>query len=166
MAIVTMIIIILVNLILQSTLLPFLSFLKYLPNLGLVSVVAIGLIRGRYYGGFFGLALGLAQDILFGRVIGVNAFIYFMLGYLVGYVQASLNQENLAIPLTFSALGTIFYNFLYFLFMYFLSIDIEFSTALTFIFSIEILYNGLISIFVYKLFTKIIKVPSLRFGRR
>jgi len=165
MAIILLFIIIIVNSIFQSTILPYFNFLGYLPNTSIVLIIGIALLRGKYYGGFFGLAVGLIQDILFSRVIGVNAFIYFILGYIVGYIKNTLNDENAFIPVVFSALGTVFYNLFYFILMYFLARDISISTGLYNIFSIEILYNSILGILIYKILSKIFVKPSLRFGR-
>nr|WP_283244308.1 rod shape-determining protein MreD [Wansuia hejianensis] len=161
-----MIIIIIISLIIQSTILPYFSFLGYLPNITLVVVVSIALLKGRYYGGFFGLCIGLIQDILFSTVIGINGFIYFILGFIIGYIQNTINNENLFIPAIFTFVSTIFFNLLYYFFMYFLSRRIDFSIALKHIFSIEILYNCILSVLIYKLLSKIFVVPSLRFGKR
>lgn len=71
--------IIIINLILQSTILPYLDIMGVVPNTALVIVVIIALSKGKYYGGFFGLFIGLMQDIIFNITIGINGFIYFLL---------------------------------------------------------------------------------------
>lgn len=161
-----MIIIIIVNLILQGSVLPFLNFLVFLPNLALVSVVIISMFKGKYYGAFFGLFMGLFQEVLFGDVIGAYALIYFLIGYTVGVLQTSLNNENTVIPVVFSGIGTISYNLMYFLIMYFLSKNISLDVAIKRIFSIEILYNCILSIIVYKILFKLFRTSSLKFGRQ
>lgn len=166
MAIILLIIIIIANSVFQGTVLPYLNFLGHLPNTSIALVISIGLLRGKYYGGFFGLALGLVQDILFARAIGVNAFIYFMLGYLVGSIKNVLNDENIFIPGVFSALATIFYHLVYFIFMYFLARNISISTGLNNMFSIEIIYNAILGMLAYRILSNIFVEPSLRFGRK
>ncbi len=161
-----MIIIIISNLILQGSVLPFFDFLVFLPNLGLISVVVISIFEGKYYGAFFGLFMGLLQDALFADVIGVNALIFFLIGYALGFLKDSLNNENLILPIIFTALGTIIYNAMYSLSMYFLSKDISLEIAFERIFSIEILYNCILAFVFYKIFVKFFRTNSLNFGRR
>ena len=166
MNITALLLIILVNIIAQSSILPYFRLFGYIPNTGSVLVILVALRKGKYYGGFFGLALGLLQDILFGQVIGVNAFIFFLTGYIIGIIQDELNLENVLIPVLLSALLTIFYNFSFYTFMFFLSIDIPREIMFNNIFSLEIVYNMIFAALVYKLFTKIFVIPDLRFGKR
>ncbi len=158
--------IIIINSIIQTTLIPFFPILGYIPNINLVTIIIIAFLRGRYYGGFFGLITGLIQDILFARALGVNGLIYFLLGFSIGSIQEGLNNDNVVIPMVFSALGTIIYNFLFFTFMFFLARNIQLSIAIRNIFSLEILYNTILSFLLFKMYSKIFVVPSLRFGNR
>lgn len=154
------------NLILQGSILPFFDFLVFLPNIALVSVVVISIFKGKYYGAFFGLFMGLFQDALFADVIGVNALIYFLIGYSIGILESSFNKENLILPIIFTSIGTMAYNGIYSLAMFFLSKNITFQGAFKRIFSIEILYNCILAFILYKIFLKLFYKSSLSFGRR
>ncbi len=162
----TLIIIILTNIIFQSSILPYFTLFGFTPNTGLILVIIIALRQGKYYGGFFGLGLGLVQDILFGHAIGVNALVFFIMGYVIGMIQDVLDIENIVIPIFSSIVGTIFYNFSFYIIMFFLSKDIPTEIMMKNVFSIEILYNAITAALIYKLFSKIFVVPSLRFGKR
>lgn len=166
MTIFILIIVVLLNFFLQSTIFPYISILEVVPDTALLIVIAIALLRGKYYGGFIGLAMGLLQDIIFSPVIGINAFIYFFAGYTIGIIENKLSRDNLFIPLLFSIIGTIYYNFTYYTFMFFLSKNIPFLSFTKNIMLIEILYNGVLAIPVYKIFSKIFVEPTIRFGRR
>ena len=166
MTITTLLLILLINIVFQSSILPYFSLFGYTPNTGLVLVIIIALRKGKYYGGFFGLALGLIQDILFGQVLGINGLILFIIGYIIGLIQDSLGIENIVIPIFFSAIFTIFYNFSYYLILFFLSRDILREIMIKIVFSIEILYNMIFAALIYKLFSKIFVIPNLRFGKR
>ncbi len=159
-------IVVLINFLLQSSILPYISVLGVVPNTALIIIICVALYKGRYYGGFVGLVIGIVQDIVFSPVIGVNAFIYFFAGYLVGLVENKLTKENILIPILFSILGTIYYNFSYYIFMFFLSRDIPFLSFAKDILIIETIYNGILSIPIYKIFSKIFVVPKIRFGSR
>ena len=166
MQIIIMSIIIIVNLVLQGSVLPFFEFLVFLPNPALVSVVVIAIFKDKYYGAFFGLAMGLFQDLLFGEAIGVYALIYFLIGYGVGVIKNFINNKNIVVAFMFSGISTIIYNLMYFLAMYFLSKRIPLSVAFIRIFSIEILYNAILAIVIYKIFSRFFPTQTLKFGRR
>lgn len=159
-------IVILLNFFLQSSIFPYINVLGIVPNTALLIVISIALYKGRFYGGFVGFVIGIIQDIVFSPVVGVNAFIYFFAGYLVGLVENKLTKENILIPILFSILGTIYYNFSYYVFMFFLSQNIPFLSFAKDILVIETIYNGVLSIPIYKIFSKIFVVPKIRFGNR
>ncbi|MDR7857062.1 rod shape-determining protein MreD [Tissierella sp.] len=157
---------ILVNFFLQSSILPYISILGVVPNTALLIVISIALFKGRFYGGVIGIMIGLIQDIVFSPIIGINSFIYFFIGYSVGLIENKLTRDNALIPLLFSIIGIIFYNFSYYVFMFFLSRDIPFLSFAKDVLLIEILYTGVLSIPIYKIFSKIFVVPTINFGKR
>lgn len=161
-----LLVVVFINFFLQSAIFPYLAVFGVVPNTALLIVIAISLFKGRYYGGFLGLIIGLLQDIVFNPVIGINAFIYFFAGYLVGLVENKLTKDNLLIPVLFSILGVIYYNFSYYVFMYFLSRDIPFLSFAKDVLLIEIIYSSILSIPIYKIFSKIFVTPGIRFGSK
>lgn len=166
MIVLLLILIIILNTIFQTTILPYFTIFGYLPNTALIFTVIIAILRGKYYGILFGLAIGIIQDTLFGTVIGVNALLYSMIGYSIGIVKNVLNTENIIVPTFFTVMATIAYNFLYAIVIYFLSREITLYAMIKNTFSIEIILNLLISMTIYKLLSKIFTVPRLKFGNR
>ena len=166
MSILILIIVVLLNFLLQSTIFPYIAILGVVPNTALLIVMSISLFKGKYYGGFTGLIIGLLQDIIFSSVIGINSFIYFFAGYLTGMVENKLSRENPFIPILFSLVGTIYYNFMYYTFMFFLSTNIPFLSFSKSIMLVEILYNIIAAIPIYMIFSKMFKEPTIKFGRK
>lgn len=166
MLILTLGLIIIINLILESTILPLFPVFGYVPNISLVATIILSFRKGKYYGAFFGLSTGLIYDILFGKVIGVKALIYFLIGYYSGELNESFNNDNILIPVLFSAIGTIIYNSLYSLLIFFTSNMIDFSEVVDNVFSLEILYNLILTFIILKIYNKIFTSPSLRFGKK
>lgn len=166
MIIFILLLVVLINFFLQSSILPYIGIFGVVPNTGLLIIIAVSLFKGRYYGGFLGLIIGLLQDIVFSPVIGINAFIYFFAGYFVGLVENKLTKDNVLIPLLFSIFGIIYYNFSYYVFMYFLSRDIPFLSFAKDVLLIEIIYSSILSIPIYKIFSKIFVTPNIRFGSK
>lgn len=154
------------NFVFQSTILPSLRIFGVVPNTALIFVILFSLNRGKYYGGFVGMAIGFIQDIMFSTTIGVNAFIYFFIGYIIVTVENTLTRDTIISPVIFSILGTIFYNFIYFFFMFFLSRRVSFFLLMKDVMLIEIIYNTIATIIIYKIIGKIFVEPSLKFGKR
>ncbi|MGM0395484.1 MAG: rod shape-determining protein MreD [Bacillota bacterium] len=154
------------NAVLQSTLIPYVEVFGVVPNTAIVIIVLIALRKGKMYGSAFGIFAGLLQDILFSQIIGINGFILFFIGYFVGFAHNAFTRETAMNPFIFTVVGTIFYNFLFSLFQFFLSRDILFIDAVKSIFSLEVLYNGIIAVLLFKLVQRIFIQPNLKFGRR
>ncbi len=70
---------------LQSTLLQSLALAGVVPNLTLALVAVMGYLRGRKFGVIVGFLTGLAIDVLFFPTVGVNSFLYMLIGYLAGF---------------------------------------------------------------------------------
>lgn len=157
---------IIINFILEGTILPYFKIMGVVPNTALIIVVIISLAKGKYLGGIFGIFIGLLQDIIFSSTIGINAFIFFVAGYFIGFIEDTFARDNIINPIIFTGLTTVYYNIMYSLFMFFLSTHITFIDAVKSVFSIEVLYNSVVSILIYKIFQKIFSEPTIRFGRR
>ena len=158
--------IIILNLILQSTVIHYFSIMGVVPNTSLVLLVLISLAKGKVYGGIFGLIIGILQDILFSVTLGISSLVYFITGYFIGFVEDTFARDNIINPIIFTASSTIFYNIVYSVFLYFLSTKITFDEAISAAFSIEIIYNCLIAILAYKTIQKVVVEPKIRFNKR
>mgnify|MGYP003016086923 CR=1 FL=1 len=161
-----MFIIIVVNFILQSTILQSINILGIVPNTTLVIVVSIALLKGKRTGGIVGLLAGLLQDIIFSPTIGPNAFVYFFIGYLIGLSEQKVFKDSLFIPFIFTIITSLAYHGVYCVFMYFLGTNIRFHFFLRDSVLLETLYNSILIMPIYKWFSNIFTVPSIKFGRR
>lgn len=165
MSTIIILLMIIFNLVIQTTIIPYFSIMGIVPNTVLVLIVVIALKVGRVKGAMFGLIAGFMQDILFSSTIGINAFILFFVGYAIGFAENSFSRDNIINPIIFTIVGTIFYNFTYSLFLFFLSREISFIGAVRYIFSIEIVYNALFAIIYGYLLHMIFTKPKIRFKR-
>jgi len=157
---------IVINLILETTIIPYFDIFKVVPNTGLVIVVVLAILNGKTAGSIIGLIIGLLQDIMFSPVIGINSFIYFFIGYFVGIAETKLSKDNLLLPIIMTILSTFGYHLTYYIFMFFFRYDISLSKLLKEVVLIEIIYNSLISIPVFKLLSKLFVAPKIRFGKK
>lgn len=163
---ITLGIIVVINFIVQSTILPYISIFGVVPNTTILIIISIAFLRGEYYGGFTGLVMGLLQDIIYSTIIGINGFIYFFLGFFLGKLESKISRDNLVLPLLFSILGTIYYHLMRYVFMFFLSTPIAFASIFSRELLVEIIYNMVFMIPIFKLFNKIFVTPSIRFSRK
>jgi rod shape-determining protein MreD len=68
------------------------------PDLVLIMVVSIGLLRGPDRGLFFGIISGLFMDLLSGHIIGVQALSKMTLGFCAGLMEKNIFKDNVLIP--------------------------------------------------------------------
>ncbi|MFA5525133.1 MAG: rod shape-determining protein MreD [Tissierellales bacterium] len=159
-------IIVLVNFILQSTILQYISIFGVIPNTSLILIVCISILAGKKTGSILGLILGFLQDMFFYDVIGIHALIYFIIGYTIGLTDKKVFKENLFLPFIFTALSTISFHLIYYIFMYFQSISIDLIVFFRNIVIIEMVYNSILSIFFYKQLLKLYRQPYITFGKK
>jgi rod shape-determining protein MreD len=90
-------------LILQTTVLDYVSVLGIKPDLVMLIVVLNGFLLGTREGAFLGYAAGILEDLFAGGFIGLNALSKMAAGYLAGMAGLRLFREN-----TLVATGVVF----------------------------------------------------------
>ncbi|MBO8128587.1 MAG: rod shape-determining protein MreD [Peptococcaceae bacterium] len=86
-----------IALILQSTVLHFVQVAGVKPDLILVLVVIHAILNGPRKGAFLGFMAGLLQDLLTGYFVGLNAISKALIGGLVGLGQYNIYKDNVLI---------------------------------------------------------------------
>lgn len=85
--------------VLQATWLAGLHFpWQVTPDLVLIMVIAIGLLRGPDEGLIFGLAAGFFVDLLSGGIIGIQAVTKMAAGFSIGLLEKTIFKDNLVLP--------------------------------------------------------------------
>ncbi len=97
--------VLLLSLILESTLFRVPGFVSYAPNLVVLGIVMVGILRGSRMGMLFGVIIGLIQDVSFGPFLGQTAFAYLLVGYLSGYFRSLVMRESMLLALLLSGMG-------------------------------------------------------------
>lgn len=157
--------IILLNFIVQTTLLNTVSISNTIPNTTLIIVVSFALIAGKKTGAIIGLSAGLLQDIVFSEVIGINTMIFFSIGLLVGSLDQKVFKENLFFPFVMTIASTVVLYLVQYFFIYFLGIKVGFLELLKLKLFKELVYSGILSVFIYKAILKNYKEPRVKFTK-
>ena len=84
---------------LQTAVAPLFSPFGLTPDLMLLMVIAIGLLKGPVMGMGFGLVGGLLFDCQAGGIIGVHALADMLIGFACGLMEKTIFKDNLFIPL-------------------------------------------------------------------
>ncbi|NLK51869.1 MAG: rod shape-determining protein MreD [Syntrophomonadaceae bacterium] len=91
---------------LQSTLLDILP-LRIKPDLILILVIFFSLLNGRRHGLIMGVTAGLLQDLLRGRLLGMNLLALALTGWVVGLLEDKVYKENILVPILVVFLATL-----------------------------------------------------------
>ncbi|SCY15820.1 rod shape-determining protein MreD [Alkaliphilus peptidifermentans] len=150
-------VIIVINLIFQSTLLQYFKIYDVLPNTALILVISLAIYSGKNKGAIIGFFVGILQDIIFGRIIGLNAMIFMVTGYTVGSINRNLFKDNLIVPFTLTALATGFYEVINMLLIFLLGYRIELFNVFKKMLFIGVLYNSIFSVIIYIYVSKLFR---------
>lgn len=101
--------------ILQNTVFNVWSVAGGKPDFILIFVVFFAIFRGTVQGGLLGLGLGLLEDLMIGRFIGINALCKGIIGYAVGAAEKRLYKDNFLVPIVSLVVASLVNSALYFL---------------------------------------------------
>ena len=144
-------IIIVLCFLLQTTVFQSIALAGEVPNLILIVVVAIAYMRGRKEGMYVGFASGLLIDLVYGDVIGMNAVLLVVIGYVVGICNEIYYRDELSVPIILIAISDFVFNFAYYVFNFLLRgrLDVLYYIWRTIL--PEVVYTVLVAVVLYQL---------------
>ncbi len=151
----TMIILILVCTILQSTVCQMIAVGQIKPNLLIILTVSFGLMRGRRDGLLTGFFCGLISDIFFENIIGFHALLYLWVGYYSGYFYRIFYDDDIKTPLLLISVCDLVYGILQYGFLFLMRGRIHFFYYLGRIIMPEVVYTLLLTIVCYRILYQI-----------
>ena len=92
--------------VLQSALLPYISYHGVGADLLLLMTLSFSFLRGGQMGAFTGFLLGLMQDLATGTFFGINTFCKMVLGYLCGKFANNVFRDQPFLPILVALAGT------------------------------------------------------------
>ncbi len=150
---------ILTALIIQTTILPHIAPFRVVPDLLLVIVICVALVRGPSAGAVAGFGAGLLRDFLLNAPTGLSALAYLSVGYLVGAVRPYVQSSSVVVPFVGvwagSLAGTAFYVVLSLL----LGVRAEPLDRITQVVALTALYNTLLVPFAYPVVRRVVSSP-------
>ena len=94
----TMGILILLNYVFQTSVLPHVAIFGVTPDTALIFIVCYGVLRGEIEGAIFGFSAGLLQDAFSGGPLGMFALMGFLIGYISGKPFRDFFKDNYFLP--------------------------------------------------------------------
>lgn len=143
---------ILISYVLQTTFSMSLSFGVAAPNLLIVFVCSYALLRGKKEGMIVGFLIGILVDLFHGyyEIIGISAFLYLVIGYVVGLFHEILYLQDILIPIIAVAICDFAYNFIYYVITFLVRNKLDFLYYIKSIILPELVYTVFITVFVYR----------------
>lgn len=142
--------ILIVTNVLQSTYFQHFRIRGTIPNFYIIIIVSFALLRGSKEGAIVGFFGGLIQDIFFGTSIGFYALLGMYVGYFCGKLNNDFYRDSFLLPITLTVFSTFFYELSVYIFTYLVRGKVQFIYYLNNIILPELVYTGVISIFIYQ----------------
>ena len=151
----TMLLLILIGYLLQSTMIRILPLGGVAPNFLIILTSCFGFMKGKKDGMFVGFVSGLIIDILFGGLIGFYALIYLLIGYLNGFFSSIFYPEDVKLPVVLIMSSELLYCFVVYVFRFLIQGKLRFGYYLLHIILPEIVYTIFVTIIIYKVILNI-----------
>jgi len=141
---------VIVAFILQSTVISRIPLLGCAPNIILILTFIYGYCDGQIPGMIIGLLGGLLIDVFFCNVLGYNALVLMVIGFLSGIWRTYFYSDDFYIPMIALTCSNILYCMLYYLFWFVLRARFDFGYYFIHIILPEFLMTFIIGVILYK----------------
>lgn len=159
MRIIVLALILIVNLIFDSTIFQYSRIMGIKPDFIIVIVVSYAILRGSSYSSIIGLTAGILVDMMYGKVFGINAISYMITGYVIGMIHENVFKDSVLPAIIFNFAAVFVCQHIFFIFSY-LSNNLiglygSYIYILTRIILPQCFYNMIIGGLIYKYFYKL-----------
>ena len=156
------ILVILLAFLLQTTVFRCLELADVVPNLLLATTVTYAYLRGRTSGIVTGFFCGLMLDMLYGSVIGLYAFIFMTVGFVVGFCQKIYFRESLLLPAALIAGSDLLYGMFYYITEFLMRGRIHFGFFFLHRILPEMIYTVIVGIVFFRILFSVEKLVTSR----
>jgi rod shape-determining protein MreD len=137
--------------IVQVTLLAQIDVFHGAPDLVLVTLVSIALLRGTIFGAIAGFAVGLVVDTATLQTLGVTSLLLTIAGYWIGRYGETTGRDRTHAPFVSVAVVTFLYSLGALILHYMLGDKVSASRVLLDAFPFELIFNLILTLPVYAL---------------
>ena len=141
--------------VLQTTVFQTLSFANITPNLMIIVVSSMGLMRGRKEGMYVGFISGLLVDIFCGFYLGIYALLYMYVGYVNGFFRKRFYPEDIKQPLVLVSASNVISNIIIYIVLFLTRNRYDFGYYLLNVIIPEWVYTMVVTLFLYFILLKI-----------
>ncbi len=136
--------ILLVNIVIQSAILPFLQIVGVQPDTLMILVISFSLLGGSGTGLTVGLTGGLIQDILYGNSVGYNALVYMLIGFFMGAIHDKVFTDKIIMPSVFVFLAVLIRGVFVWVYMFFSNMQNPFYQSFAVVVLPEAVYTTIL----------------------
>jgi rod shape-determining protein MreD len=137
--------------IVQVTLLSQIDVFHGAPDLVLVTLVSIALLRGTIFGAIAGFAVGFVVDTATLQTLGVTSLLLTIAGYWIGRYGETTGRDRTHAPFVSVAVVTFLYSLGALILHYMLGDNVSASRVLLDAFPFELIFNLILTLPVYTL---------------
>lgn len=148
---------IIISFLIETSFTKIFSLTAFCPNLLIMLTVFMGFIRGRRAGIYTGFFSGLLIDAASGNVLGFQALIFLLIGYFCGIFRRVYYDEDIRLPLILVVSADFIYNFIYYIFFFFVRNRMHFGYYFINNILPEMIFTCIIALLTYRLVQKIDK---------
>jgi len=141
--------IIVIGVLLQTTIVPFVQVGNARPDLLLMITVSVGLIFGRVAGASVGFFGGLVWDLLTAQIFGMHTLAKLITGYVAGSFEHKVFKDNSILPIVSIFLATFLHEVILYISAFMLEIRAPFLAMIGQTIAPSAVYNCLVVPFVY-----------------
>jgi rod shape-determining protein MreD len=156
------VLVIVIAFLLQTTVFRELELADVVPNLLLVTTVTYAYFRGRTSGIVTGFFCGLMLDMMYGSVIGLYAFIFMTVGFIVGFCQKIYFRESLFLPAVLIAGSDLLYGLFYYITEFLMRGRIHFVFFFVHRILPEMIYTTIVGIVFFRILAFVEKIMISR----
>lgn len=152
-----------VNLIFTATVFPNLNFAGLAPDIIICTMISMVILEKRFSGAFFGLACGLALDVMFTGAIGFYALPYFVTGAVAFTVSVRLRYvDKHMVPGCFAVGAFICKELIRALLAYMMSFHFSLWHMITRYILPEALLTGLLMLLIHIIMRRLYRSVAIR----
>lgn len=146
---ISVVLIIVICFLLQSTVFKTLAFANISPNLLIVVASSFGFMRGRKEGMYIGLLCGLLIDLFFGQIFGLYTLLYLVIGYVNGMFRKIFYPDDVKLPMILILGSDFVLNLIIYLLMFLPRRKLDLEYYLLHLMIPEIVYTLVVTIGLY-----------------